>query len=137
MDPSRWLMANRLIFTQIFPGYCRELVFPEFSSFAHKRLVNHDIETLQVNDFDMCQLRCYQDPNCVSINFNVNHDCKGLHDCELNNATHVRHDKELKDKTDYVYHGTLVRTKFSFSFILIYHFSSLLLSHFVRLCQRY
>ncbi|XP_068706653.1 protein kinase C-binding protein NELL1-like isoform X2 [Montipora foliosa] len=88
-------------------GHCRELVFPQFFFFAHKRLVNHNIETLQVNDFDTCRLRCYQDPNCVSINFNFSRDSEELHNCELNNATHQRHDNELIDKADYLYRGAL------------------------------
>ncbi|XP_068736555.1 aggrecan core protein-like isoform X4 [Montipora capricornis] len=92
---------------KISSGHCRELVFPQFFVFAHKRLVNHNIETLQVNDFDMCRLRCYQEPNCVSINLNFSRDNEGLQNCELNNATHQRHDKELKDKADYFYRAAL------------------------------
>ena len=107
------LKINFFIIIKISSGHCRELVFPQFF-FAHKRLVNHNIETLQVNDFDMCRLRCYQEPNCVSINFNLSQDSEGLHNCELNNATHQRHDNELKDKADYYYRGALVRAEFLF-----------------------
>ena len=109
---------------KIFLGYCRELAFPQIFFFAHKHLVNHAFQILQVDDFDMCQLRCYQDPNCVSINFNVNKDSWRRHKCAMNNATHISHNNDLKDKTDYVYHGTIVRAKFSFIFMLIYHFLS-------------
>ncbi|XP_068685613.1 protein kinase C-binding protein NELL2-like isoform X2 [Montipora foliosa] len=112
MGPVFYLYAVFLLFgLKVFStcpyGDCRELAFPEFFFFADKRLVNHFIKTLQVNDFDMCQLRCYQNPNCVSINFNFNQESKGNHNCELNNATHKSYKDELDANTGYAYHGTL------------------------------
>ncbi|XP_068737583.1 uromodulin-like isoform X1 [Montipora capricornis] len=84
---------------------CRELVFPSFFFFAHKRLVKHNITTIQVHDLEECKWRCYQDPNCVSVNIHTHKNDNGLYRCELNNATHLRHGLELKDKVDYFYHG--------------------------------
>ncbi|CAH3016252.1 unnamed protein product, partial [Porites evermanni] len=40
-------------------GPCRELAFPSFLFFANKRLLNHRIRVLQVQDLDECELRCY------------------------------------------------------------------------------
>ncbi|XP_068733688.1 protein kinase C-binding protein NELL2-like isoform X1 [Montipora capricornis] len=112
MGPVLYLYAAFLLFgfnvvSTCPDGDCRELAFPEFFFFADKRLVNNSIESLQVNDFDMCQLRCYQNPNCVSINFNFNQESQGNHNCELNNATHKSHEDELDANTGYAYHGTL------------------------------
>ena len=61
-----------------------------------------------VSDLDLCELQCYQEPNCVSVNFKVMPDNKGFHECELNNASHERHDSDLKDKYGYVYKGAEV-----------------------------
>ena len=90
---------------------CRELVFPSFFFFAHKRLVKHNITTIQVHDLEECKWRCYQDPNCLSVNIHTHKNDDGLYRCELNNATHLRHGLEFEDKVDYFYHGADVRLK--------------------------
>ena len=59
---------------------------------------------------DLCELQCYHEPNCVSINFKVIPDDEGLHECELNNATHQSYDGQLEDKDGYVYKGAEVKT---------------------------
>ena len=64
---------------------------------------------------DLCELQCYHEPNCVSINFKVIPDNEGFHECELNNATHQRHDGQLEDKDGYVYKGAEVGTLATFS----------------------
>ena len=77
--------------------------------FGNRRLMKHIITTIKVLDFDLCELQCYHQPNCVSLNFNVIPDSEGLHECELNNATHRSHDSELMNRDDYVYKGAEVR----------------------------
>ena len=77
--------------------------------FGDRRLMKHVIATLKVLDFDLCELQCYHQPNCVSINFNVIADSGGFHECELNNATHRSHDKDLINTNGYVYKGAEVR----------------------------
>ena len=67
------------------------------------------IATIEVLDSDLCELQCYHQPNCVSINFNVIPNSKGLHKCELNNATHRSHDGKLVNREHYVYKGAEVR----------------------------
>ncbi|XP_067048265.1 versican core protein-like isoform X2 [Acropora muricata] len=73
--------------------------------FGNKCLMKHVIATVKVPDFDICELQCYHQPNCVSVNFKVNHDSGGLHECELNNATHRSHGNELSNRDGYVYKG--------------------------------
>ncbi|XP_015763710.1 PREDICTED: delta-like protein 4 isoform X2 [Acropora digitifera] len=67
--------------------------------------MKHIIATLKVLDVDLCELQCYLQPNCVSINFSVIPDSEGLHECELNNATHRSHEIDLQNKDGYVYKG--------------------------------
>ncbi|XP_015763726.1 PREDICTED: uncharacterized protein LOC107342750 [Acropora digitifera] len=85
-------------------GECRQLLFPS-DGFGNKRLTNHSITTQNVSDLDLCELHCYHEPNCVSINFKVIPDSEGLHKCELNNATHRSHEIDLQNKDGYVYKG--------------------------------
>ncbi|KAK2547121.1 Protein HEG-like protein 1 [Acropora cervicornis] len=86
-------------------GECRQLFFRADFTFGNRRLIKHVIESVSVRDFDNCELSCYQQPNCVSINFNVIRDSGGFHKCELNNATHRGHDNELENKDGYIYKG--------------------------------
>ena len=83
--------------------------------FGNRRLTKHIIATVKVVDLDLCELRCYLEPNCVSVNLNVIPDSKGLHECELNNATHRSHDKELMNRDGYIYKGAEVRNVNLFS----------------------
>ena len=85
-------------------GECRELSFPASFSFTAKRLQNHAIRTQQVADVDSCELLCFLESNCVSVNFK-----KKTRSCELNNATHRGYGYHLEDDADYVYHGANVR----------------------------
>ncbi|XP_074607271.1 uncharacterized protein LOC141860156 isoform X2 [Acropora palmata] len=91
--------------TALQDGECRQLSFPADYEFGNRRFMKHVIETIKVVDFDLCELQCYLEANCVSINFNVIPDSEGRHECELNNATHRSHDNELMNKEGYVYKG--------------------------------
>ena len=77
--------------------------------FRNRRLMKHIISTIKVVDFDLCELQCYFEPNCVGVNFNVIPDSEGLHECELNNATHRSHGNELLNRDGYIYKGAEVR----------------------------
>ena len=84
--------------------------FPASFSFTDKRLKGHTIRTSQVPDKDICELLCYQEPNCVSINFKyeVRSVAGGSYNCELNNSTHLGHDQDFVDAKGYVYRGAEV-----------------------------
>ena len=68
-----------------------------------------------VKDLDECEYRCYLDANCVSLNIR-NKDPEGTHECELNNSTHLEHDKDLKDDQLYYYRGAEVSNYELFDF---------------------
>ena len=89
-----------------FAGECRQLVFPQFFFVANKRLVNHTIKTVEVQDMDHCEWMCYKEPDCVSVNFEI-----GTQQCDLNNATHRNDGADLEDKDGFLYHGADVRAK--------------------------
>ena len=62
---------------------------------------------MTVKDLDECEYRCYLDANCVSLNIK-NKDPDGTHECELNNSTHLEHDRHLDDDQLYYYRGAEV-----------------------------
>ena len=98
-------------------------MFLSFYFFADKRLVNHTIRTELVPHLDTCEFICYQEPNCVSINFEIKASADGTFSCELNNSTHRRHDDEFVDKLGYLYRGTDV-SSFFFFFYFFFPFLS-------------
>ena len=90
-------------------GHCRNLRFT-IDPIHGKRLENHVIQTIDVINEDICQLKCYLEPNCVSYNFNKNEE-NGKHKCDLNNATYEHgneHSGDLAKKQNYVYQGAEV-----------------------------
>ena len=92
-----------------FLGQARELRFLSSLSFEGKYLANHVITTINVLDRDLCELRCYVESNCVSINYEVQPNASRTHKCDLNNSTHKEHDQDLESAPRYSYHGTNVR----------------------------
>ena len=88
------------------------MTFPSFFYFAGKRLVKHNIKTLQVRGIDACELLCYHEPNCVSINFEAiaddNSDRHEYIKCELSNSTHQEHSKHFEDAPTHFYRGAKV-----------------------------
>ena len=73
--------------------------------------MNHTIKTVGVPNLDTCELLCYQENNCVSVNFNSQVTAGGTYRCELNNAIHLRHGEDFVDKVGYFYHGADVSKK--------------------------
>ena len=67
------------------------------------------IRTVEIISEDICQLKCYLEPNCVSYNFNKEKETNGKHKCDLNNATY-EHDNEHSGAMNehYVYRGAEV-----------------------------
>ncbi|CAH3159161.1 unnamed protein product, partial [Pocillopora meandrina] len=83
------------------------MVFPDHYFFAERRLVNHTIETRKVKNFDDCELWCYLNDNCVSLNFKKDPENTDLvHLCELNNATHLKYDNKLTNNVNFYYRGS-------------------------------
>ena len=90
----------------------RAMVFPDYYFFAERCLVNHTIEKKRVNNLDDCELMCYLNDDCVSLNFKKDPEAEEpLHICELNNATHLKYDSNLTTDTNFYYRGSKVSYK--------------------------
>ena len=102
-------------------GNCRVLAFPSYFLIADKCLESHTFLIVQhVPDMGLCELLCYNQPNCVSVNYEIQTERR----CELNNSTHRAHDADFKEREGCLYHGAIVSFlsflfSSSFSFIII------------------
>ena len=91
-----------------------KILFPDYYFFAERSLVNHIIEEKRVKNLDDCELLCYLNDDCVSLNFKKDpEDNESVHICELNNATHLKYDSDLDLTTDanFYYRGSKVSYK--------------------------
>ena len=96
--------------SKFFSGHCRNLRFTT-NPIHGQRLNNHVIRTIDVINEDICQLKCYKEPNCVSYNFKTKANRGGKHICDLNNATYEHdneHSGDLTKDESYVYRGAEV-----------------------------
>ena len=96
--------------SKFFSGHCRNLRFTT-DPIHGQRLNNHVIRTIDVVNEDICQLKCYKEPNCVSYNFKTKANRGGKYICDLNNATYEhdnKHSGDLTKNESYVYRGAEV-----------------------------
>ena len=84
--------------------------FPDYYFFAERRLLNNKIETKYVKDLYHCELFCYMNDNCVSVNFKKDPENGVIaHVCELNNATHLESDTDLIIDADFYFRSSEVK----------------------------
>ena len=97
---------------------CRVLAFPSYFLIADKCLESHTFLIVQhVPDMGLCELLCYNRPNCVSVNYEIQRERR----CELNNSTHRAHDADFKEREGCLYHGAIVSFFVFFSFMICFH----------------
>ncbi|XP_078374702.1 EGF-like repeat and discoidin I-like domain-containing protein 3 isoform X1 [Oculina patagonica] len=99
-----WILYGMgvLVYAVLAEEYDRILVFKEPAS--DKTFNGHVIRTENVADEGSCRVKCYLEPNCVSVN--VGPQEKGSHVCELNNATDESPTLSgLLKRKSYTYHG--------------------------------
>ena len=92
----------------IFLAACRRIHF--ITKLQNKALRGHALKTFQAKDFDTCQLKCYQNDDCVSINFAANGTCS------LNNIDHTQKPDDLVEATDTIYSSIEVSETCQMSF---------------------
>ena len=88
------------------------MLFPDYYFFAKRRLENYTIETRTVKNLADCELMCYLNDNCVSLNYKKGPDNNDpVHICELNNVTHLKYDRDLTTDDNFYYRGSKVSYK--------------------------
>ena len=119
--PYGLLELLNAVFSFFNSGNCRVLAFPSYFLIADKCLESHTFLIVQhVPDMGLCELLCYNQPNCVSVNYEIQTERR----CELNNSTHRAHDADFKEREGCLYHGAIVSFlsflfSSTFSFIII------------------
>ena len=99
-------------------GNCRLLAFPSYFLIADKCLEGHTILIVQhVPDMGLCELLCYNEPNCVSVNYEIQRQKR----CELNNSTHRVRDADFKEREGCLYHGAIVSFLSSLFFFFFFY----------------
>ncbi len=92
-------------FTVDMEEYDRILILKE--PISNRALEGHVIRTEKVPDDGSCRVKCYLEPNCMSIN--VGPTGEGGHVCELNNATDESPSlSSLVERQRYTYYGVEV-----------------------------
>ena len=95
----------------LFTGLCRHLRFsPPVDGYALQRHVIKDISLniyLVENIPSQCNNYCTMESKCVS--FNIGPPIKNNVLCQLNDADHIQHPKDLEAREGFIYRGTEVR----------------------------
>ena len=117
--PTEKVRIAKCIFSFFNSGNCRVLAFPSYFLIADKCLVSHTLLIVQhVPDMGLCELLCYNEPNCVSVNYEIQTQKR----CELNNSTHRAHEEDFKERKGCLYHGAIVSFLGVFSFLVLFSF---------------
>ena len=101
---SFWKDQIRFHWRISFPDICRILEF--LPRDLGKALSGHVITTVQVETVAQCEVRCFQEPNCLSYNLGPYQTYE--HTCELSNSDRVLHPNDLVPRPGYTYSGTEV-----------------------------
>ena len=100
---------------------CRTLLF-EFSVEGSALSVDHVISVHVTESSEDCELKCYLEDDCMSINTGPMGD--GTYYCELSDSDHVLHPRDLENRIGVIYRSVKVRIsrinwRIEFSFNLI------------------
>ena len=106
------LPISILFFPTVFATeYNRVLIFKE--PIEGKMLPGHVIRTEKVANEGSCRVRCFLEPNCVSINVGPADD-QGQRTCELNNFTDESPSQTgLQQKTGHIHYSAEVSDIFA------------------------
>ncbi|XP_078374694.1 uncharacterized protein LOC144658198 [Oculina patagonica] len=96
-----WIIfgSGSLVYTVLADEYERMLIFEE--PISNKALKGHVIRSKIVPDDGSCRLKCFLEPNCVSVNLGPQD--KGNRLCELNSAT--EESASMEEIQGYTYYG--------------------------------
>ena len=90
---------------RIVIGDCRTLNFK--TRVEGSSLFGHVVRSYLINSQDDCELKCYIEDKCMSINFGPGDN--GAHLCELSDSDHDLHPEDLKKRDGFIYRSTEVR----------------------------
>ena len=74
-----------------------------------RSLFDHVIETHLTVSQEVCELKCYMEDECLSINFGLGDS--GAYLCELSDSDHNLQPENLKQRDGFIYRPSEVRFK--------------------------
>lgn len=83
---------------------CRVLQFEPPT--PERSLAGHVIKSLWVKSGESCEANCFEEDDCMSINFGPK--TQGKHLCELSSSDHNLHPEDLKERPKFIYKSVLV-----------------------------
>ena len=83
---------------------CRVLQFEPPT--LKRSLAGHVIKSFWVKSGVSCEANCFDDDDCMSINFGP--ETQGKHLCELSSSDHNLHPEDLKERPKFIYKSVLV-----------------------------
>ena len=103
--------CHKFLSTVLATDYNRVLIFKE--PVEGRILPDHVIRTEKVANEGSCRVRCFLEPNCVSINVGATDD-QGQRTCELNNFTDESPSQSgLKEKPGHIHYSAEVSNIFA------------------------
>ena len=88
------------------PDECRTLLF-EFSVEGSALVVDHVISVHVTESSEDCELKCYLEDDCMSINIEPKSD--GTYYYELSDSDYVLHPRDLENRKDVINRSVQVR----------------------------
>ena len=98
------LSVKRHVTIFFFAGECRTLKFK--SVIQNRVLTGHVLKSYVVASKDDCELKCYLEADCMSINLEL--EANGKYLCELSGSDHDMHPKDLEVRYGFIYGPTKV-----------------------------
>lgn len=83
---------------------CRVLQFEPPT--PERSLAGHVIKSFWVKSGESCEANCFEDDDCMSINFGPK--TQGKHLCDLSSSDHNLHPDDLKERPKFIYKSVLV-----------------------------
>ena len=71
-----------------------------------RSLEGHVMKSFWVKSGESCEANCFEDDDCMSINFGP--ETQGKHLCELSRSDHHLHPEDLKERPKFIYKSALV-----------------------------
>ena len=99
------VLRNYLALCYLNIDDCRTLLFDH--PMVGRSLLNHTIMSHVTHSRDDCDLKCYLEDDCMSINFGPGTD--GKYYCELSDSDHILHPEDLQNREGFIYRPVEVR----------------------------
>lgn len=105
-------LAKKAILSFFFSAQeCRQLKYSQ--PVQDKALNNHVIMKINITREDICNIKCFIEPNCLSFNVGPLEN-NNQYLCEISDSDDVLHPGDLAQRVGFIYQGTQVFLEFYF-----------------------